>query len=253
MAGPIEVVVRDRVLEVGLAAPKGNVLDSAMLRALRAVFRDNTCDPHLLAVLLRAQGPHFSFGASVEEHRPEHAARMLAELHGLLREIWDLQIPCVAAVRGACLGGGLELALCASFLVAAPDARFAAPEIKLGVFAPFASAILPFRVGLAHAERLLLSGEPLDAATALRIGLCDEIALDPEARARALIGERLAGKSASSLRFALRAARLPVRAQIDEALARLERLYLDELLATQDAREGIAAFIDKRPPSWKDA
>jgi len=252
MGGPIALDYQGGILDLALEGGKGNVIDGKMVGALRAAIDQYGADPHLKAILIRATGPHFSFGASVEEHRPEQVAGMLSDLHGLLRRIWDLNVPCVGAVRGACLGGGLELVLCCSFLVASPNAKLGNPEIKLGVFAPFASAVLPWRIGFAHAERLLLSGEPVDAPRALAIGLIDEVAEDPEARARTLIAEWLAPKSASSLRFALRAARLTMP-RLEETLERLERLYLKELMATRDAREGIAAFLEKRPPAWKDA
>lgn len=252
MSGPVEVGLESGLLRITLAGVRGNVLDGAMVRALRATLREHAADPRLRAVLLCARGPHFCYGASVEEHRPEKAPAMLAELHGLLRDLLGLGVPCLGAVRGACLGGGLELALCCTFLVAAPDAHFGFPEIKLGHFAPFASALLPWRIGLAHAERLLVSGEPVDAERAFAIGLVDDVADEPEAGALLLYEERLAPRSGSSLRLALRAAREQVRPRLEEALQALERLYVQELLPTHDAREGIEAFLEKRAPRWEN-
>lgn len=248
----IAVEKNDGFITLRLDRPKANVLDGAMIRALRAALAEHGRDPHLHAILLTSRGPHFSFGASVEEHRPDQAAEMLGAMNGLVRDLLDLEVPCVAAVRGQCLGGALELVLCASFVVVSPDALLGQPEIRLGVTAPVASALLPFKVGLARAERMLLSGNSLDAEAARAMGLVDEIAEDPEASARAIIADVLLAKSASSLRFALRAARLPLRRLIDEALEAQERLYLDELMKTHDAVEGIAAFLEKRPPRWED-
>lgn len=248
---PIVVELREGVLSLTLARPKGNILDSAMITALREALSQHGRNPDLKAILLTGEREDFSWGASVQEHEPDHAPAMLALLHGLFRDLLTLDVPCVAAVRGQCLGGSLELVLCASFLFGAPNARFGLPEIKLGVFAPFASAILPLKVGQAHAERLLLTGESIDAQRAYAIGLLDEITEDPQARARAFIEQVLLPKSASSLRFALRAARGRLTSQLDERLFGLERLYLGELMATHDAQEGITAFIQKRPPRWQ--
>ena len=240
------------VLELVLAFGKGNVIDSQAVSVLRARLAEHGRDPQLRAILLRAEGPHFSYGASVDEHRPEKVRDFLPQFHRMLRELCAIEVPCVASVRGACLGGGFELALCASYLFASPDAVFGAPEVRLGVFAPFASVMLPRRVGAAHAERLLLSGASIAAARAYEIGLADRVADDPDAAARTFIEAELAPKSASSLRLALRAVRRPLFAQLDSALGDLERLYLDDLMRTRDAREGIAAFLERRPPRWQD-
>jgi cyclohexa-1,5-dienecarbonyl-CoA hydratase len=240
------------LLRVGFGWSKGNILDLATIRAMRAALRERIGAAGLRAILLEGTGAHFSYGASVEEHRPAQAAQMLRELHGLLLDLWESCVPVVAVVRGVCLGGGLELALACTRVVAAPDARFGAPEIKLGVFAPFASVMLPIRVGLAAAERLLVSGEPIDAAHARAAGIVDEIAEDPAAAAEQWARRTLLPNSGASLRFALRAARTPFRERVESALREAERQYLEDLMATHDAREGIAAFLEKRPPQWED-
>lgn len=252
MAGPLAVDRQGGTLQLRLARPKANVVDADMIRALSVAIHEHGRDPHLKAIVLGAEGPHFSFGASVEEHRPESCAAMLRTLHALFRDILDLSVPMVSAVRGQCLGGALELVLCGSFVLAAPDAKLGQPEIKLGVFAPMASAILPFKLGMAHAERLLLTGESIDAARAHAIGLVDAVVDDPDAAAHKLVDEHFAPKSAASLRHALRAVRAGSRAQLDAALSRVEAMYLDELMATHDAKEGIASFIEKRSPRWED-
>jgi cyclohexa-1,5-dienecarbonyl-CoA hydratase len=159
----------------------------------------------------------------------------------------------VAAVRGHCLGGGLELAAFCHRLIAAPDAKFGQPEIALGVFAPVASLLLPQRIGRAAAEDLCLSGRTIGASEALRIGLCDAIADDPDAAALAWARDDLGRHSASSLRHAVRAVRGPFLQTFLRDLADLERAYLEDLMATHDAREGIEAFVAKRPAVWRNA
>ncbi len=256
-ASPLEVRrERDgRLLRLRLARPKANVLDAEMIQALDAALAEAARGtPAVRGVLLDAEGPHFSFGASVQEHLPEHIAGTLSALHGLLRRVADAPAPVIAAVRGQCLGGGLELVLACDLIFAEEGAQFACPEIKLGVFAPAASALLPVRIGQAPATKLLLTGEPITAAQAADLGLA----------ARAVagnLGDAVASwletdflpRSPSSLGFACRAARLAVRRALDEDLPQLENLYLSELMSTPDAVEGIRAFLEKRSPHWTRA
>jgi cyclohexa-1,5-dienecarbonyl-CoA hydratase len=204
-------------------------------------------------VLIEGDGPHFSFGASVAEHRPGRIGEMLPAFHGLFAQMLRAAVPLLAAVRGQCLGGALELAAFCQRVFAAPDARLGQPEIQLGVFAPVASLILPERIGRGGAEDLCLSGRTLDADEALRIGLVDEIAADPAAAALAYARRHLLPRSASSLRMAVRASRHGFASRLQRDLQELEHLYLDELMATHDAVEGIAAFVEKRPPVWSDS
>jgi cyclohexa-1,5-dienecarbonyl-CoA hydratase len=202
--------------------------------------------------LLDAEGPHFSFGASVEEHLPGKCAEMLRGFHALVLRMIELPIPVLVAAKGQCLGGGLEIASAGSVLFAAPDAKLGQPEIVLGVFAPVASCLLPERVGRGAAEELLLSGRTLDAAEALRIGLVNAVADDPEAAALAWFDEHLSKRSASSLGFALKAARSELAAHLRDRLGALEHLYLAELMKTRDAVEGLTAFLEKRAARWED-
>jgi cyclohexa-1,5-dienecarbonyl-CoA hydratase len=156
----------------------------------------------------------------------------------------------LAAVRGQCLGGGLELAAFAHRLVAAPGAALGQPEIRLGVIAPAASVILPQRMGRPGAEDLCVSGRVLSAEEAHAAGLVDEVAEDPTEAAFAYVREHLLPHSASSLRYAVRAVRLDFDRRLREDLAAVERLYLEELCATHDGVEGIEAFLGKRRPAW---
>ena len=236
-----------------LATPKSNILDMDKTARLREIFLRARDERQLKAIVLDADGPHFSFGASVEEHLPERVEGMLRGFHALFHAMLDASVVTLAAVRGQCLGGGLELASFCTRLFAAPDARLGQPEILLGVFAPVASVALVERVGRGPAEELCLSGRSLTAAEALASGLVDEIAHDPGEAALAWAREQLLPKSASSLRLALRAARAGFAARFRRELAETERLYLEELMATADAREGLRAFLERRQPAWRDA
>ncbi len=241
-----------RLLRLRLARPKANVIDAAMVSALDAALAEAAGSPSLRAVLLDAEGPHFSFGASVQEHLPATVAQMLHGLHALVLRMLAFPVPILVAVKGQCLGGGLEVASTGHLLFAAPDAKLGQPEIVLGVFAPAASCLLPERVGRAAAEDLLLSGRSIDAREALRIGLVSAVADDPEAAALAYHDEHLASRSASSLRHALAAARQDLVERVSVKLAAVERAYLERLMSTHDAVEGLTAFLEKRPPKWED-
>ena len=253
MTAPLRVWLEQggALLRLRLARPKANIIDAAMIAALDAALAEHLTRPDLRGVLLDAEGPHFSFGASVQEHLPANCAAMLASLHALLLRMLAGPVPVLVAVRGQCLGGGLEVALAGTLIFAAPDAQFGQPEIRLGVFAPFASAVLPERIPRAAAEELLLSGRSLTAAQAHAIGLVNGLADDPDSAAQAWFAAHLADKSAAALRHAMRAARLDVVDRVRDRLARLERLYLDELMATHDAREGLDAFLARRPAHWE--
>ena len=238
------------LLRLRLDRPKANLVDAEMIAALHAALTQYRRHVMLRGVLIDAEGPHFSFGASVEEHLPDRCAAMLESLHALLLELLEFPVPVLVAVHGQCLGGGLELALACGRIFAAPGAQFGQPEIKLGVFAPAASALLPYRVSQPAAEDLLLTGRSVAAPEAAAMGLVQAIAEDPAGAALAWFDQHLQGKSAAALACALVAARGPMQHQVRERLRELERLYLDWLMRTHDANEGLSAFLEKRQPAW---
>ncbi len=242
----------DQVLRLQLARPKANIIDAAMIDALSATLQRHVNDPRTMAVVLDADGPNFSFGASVEEHLPGQCASMLRKIHALIMQMIEYPVPIVAAVHGQCLGGGLEVTCAASIIIATPDARLGQPEISLAVFAPAASCLLPERIGQSQAEMLLLSGQSIDASRARQIGLVDEVSNEPTAAALAWIDANIIGKSASSLRIAVTAARHDYTARIKAKLETVEAVYLDELMQSYDAVEGLNAFLEKRKPVWKN-
>ena len=251
---PLQVSIESGrpLLKLTLARPKANIIDAEMTGALDHALSENLGNPALKAVLLCADGPHFSFGASVEEHMPDQCAGMLKALHRLILSIVESPVPVMVAVRGQCLGGALEVAAAGHLIFAAPDANLGQPEIKLGVFAPAASCLLPMRIGQVRAEDLLLSGRTISADEAYRLGLVTSVVDDPEAAALAYFDEHLAPLSASSLRHALAAVRGGVQEEVRMRLGEVEALYLDKLMNTGDAVEGLTAFIERRPPVWEN-
>ncbi len=239
------------LLKLKLNRPKANIVDEQMIDLLQLALDENLDNPELSAVLLTAEGPNFSFGASVPEHLPDQCANMLAKLHKLVLTLIAAPVPVLCSVRGFCFGGGLELALGSNMIFASPDASFAQPEMTLAVFAPAASCLLPERIGQAMAEDLLFSGRSIDAASALSCGLVQFVDESPEDAALQYFDQYLAPKSKFALRQAVGAARGAIVERMTTNLNRVEKQYLDVLMAGRDPVEGLTAFIEKRQPTWE--
>ena len=253
MTAPLKVwfEAEGRLLRIRLSRPKANIIDAAMIAALDGALTEHLGNPSLGAVLLDAEGPHFSFGASVEEHLPAKCASMLRGIHALVMRLVESPVPILVTVRGQCLGGGLEVALAGHLMFVAPDATLGQPEMKLGVFAPAASCLLPELIGPQRAVDLLLSGRNVTGAEADAMGMAHAAAADPERAALAYFDEHLKPKSASSLRYAVKAARCDYAARVKAKIATVEQLYLDGLMKTHDAVEGLDAFMGKRTAQWE--
>ncbi|MDP6370523.1 MAG: enoyl-CoA hydratase/isomerase family protein [Planctomycetota bacterium] len=254
LAGEVKVELLDegKILHLVIDAGKGNIIDAALMEELGAVLNSHGSEPSLRAIILDHAGKHFSFGASVEEHAPDAVAGMLPSFHALAKRILGIHVPTLVIVRGACLGGGLEVACLGHRIFAAPSASLGQPETVLGVFAPIGTALLPRLIGRQAAADLLFSGRSVNAAEALAMGLVASVDEDPLAAALDWARTHLVPKSASSLRFAARALGVSADGETLRVLDELEALYLGELMESADAVEGIAAFMEKRNPAWKD-
>jgi len=239
---------------VTFGGTKGNILDAATMAALGNVFRDARASAPLKAICLEGGGRHFSFGASVPEHLPGQVADMLEGIRHLVLDMLDCHVILLAAVRGQCLGGGLEVASVCHRIFASEEARLGQPEIALGVFAPIASVVLPERLPRGCAEDLCLTGRSVTAEEALAMRLVDELTPgDPAEAALAWARTHLAARSAFSLRMAVKAVRASLAARIRAELPLLEQQYLNELMVSHDATEGLQSFIEKRSPLWRNA
>ncbi len=234
---------------------KGNVLDSVMMRELNELLNSFKDKNHLKLITFEGAGKHFSFGASVEEHTKEKAALMLKEFHQIFYSISDLAIPTLAKISGQCLGGGFELALVCNFLFADKSAKLGQPEILLGVFPPPASIMLPLKIGNAKAEELLITGKTISSGEGKARGLIIDVFEDKEMMGKEVdkwIEENILPKSASSLRYAVKASRSTFNYMLKKMLPQLEELYVNGLMNTEDANEGINSFLGKRKPVWKN-
>jgi cyclohexa-1,5-dienecarbonyl-CoA hydratase len=244
------------LLKLVLDRPKGNVLTLEMMKALSQALAAQAGNPHLRFVFIRGAGNHFSFGASVEEHRKEQAPSMLAGFHSMIRQVASYPVPIAALVEGSCLGGAFELILACHLVFAAPSASFGCPEIKLGVFPPVLAAIGDRRLGAPLAERLILTGATIDAAAAEKAGLVSAVFSggNPEEELIEWYRKNLRPLSAFAIRQGNRVARIGsgVIDALKEPLDRIERQYVQEVIASNDGNEGIASFIERRKPNWKD-
>jgi len=240
----ISVTSDEHAHRITLQDPPLNILDIEMLEELRDAIAGIESDRH--ALILDAAGEKaFSAGASVHDHLGDRVATMLERFHDCFRLLAKLDLVTIALVDGAALGGGCELAMACDFVLATDRATFGQPEINLGVFPPVAAYQLSRLTSPRKGLELLLTGETIDARTALSLGLVNAVVDDFEPWL-----EKLYRQSASSLRFAKKAFRLAQSADFDERLAAVERLYLEELMKTNDANEGLNAFVEKRKPAW---
>lgn len=234
---------------------KGNVIDNQMMLEIINCLNSLKSDQNLKLIIFQGQGKHFSFGASVEEHTKELAEMMIKTFHKLFFTLMDVGVPTMAKISGQCLGGGMELAIMCNFLFADKTAKFAQPEIVLGVFPPPASIILAEKIGLSKAEELLITGKNIDAVEAFNVGLVHQVfenKEDMDNGANAWIEKSIVPKSASSLKFSVKASRIKFNHILTNFLPQLEFIYTKQLMETKDANEGINSFLQKRQPCWEN-
>jgi cyclohexa-1,5-dienecarbonyl-CoA hydratase len=207
----------------------------------------------LTGVAIEANGRAFSAGADIGEHQPEQAPRMIAAFSRLFGVLGASELPLVMAVDGAALGAGFELAMMADVLLASDGATFGQPEIRLGFFAPVGVTALPARVGLARALEITCTGRTFTAAEMHTMGLVSHVVASADLAA-ALDGVLADLRRASPLvmRMNVRLTRTLFGQPFEEARCAAERVFLGDLMAAEDVREGLASFFEKRRPAWKN-
>jgi cyclohexa-1,5-dienecarbonyl-CoA hydratase len=246
----IHVHTEGRTAWVTLDRPPLNILDVAMMHELGHQLHELT--PRCDFMVFQGAGPKgFSAGAEVRDHAPDRVREMLPAFHGIIHRLWRADCVTLAAVHGVCLGGGCELATFCDFVVATESAKFGQPEIKLGCFPPVAMITFPRLVGLRAALDLILTGRTISAAEAKQLGLVTRLCPDDALAASvdALLGE-LRGLSPAVLRLTRRELWERFGADFEKSLRDIEEVYLDELMKTDDAQEGIRAFMEKRAAVW---
>lgn len=247
--------IEERTGRITFARPPLNVFNIAMMREINEAINVCAGQRELVAIVFDAvEGSRaFSAGVAVEEHVEETVYQMLESFHTIFRTLEQAGKPVVAVVDGAALGGGCELVAGCDIVIASERARFGQPEIKLGVFPPVAAVLLPRIIGDKRARELMLTGDLIDAREALRLGLVNHVVpvegLEQKAE-EVLV--KLRELSAPALEATRRAIDMARGASFSETLAEVENLYLNELMKTADAREGVKAFMEKRKPLWQN-
>lgn len=250
----ISLTFDDRVARITFARPPLNIFNIAMMKEICDALTE--CFKHDLVAIVFASDSEsraFSAGVAIEEHVAETVFQMLDSFHAIFRLLEQLSRPTIALVDGAALGGGCELVAVCDVVIATDRARFGQPEVKLAVFPPVAAIFLPRIIGEKRARELILTGEVIDASTALELGLCNHVVPETQLEQKATeVLTKLRELSAVGVGYARHALDLGIGHTLDTALRQQENLYLHELMKSVDANEGVKAFIEKRKPVWRD-
>ncbi len=249
----IQIDATGRIGTLTVSNPPLNILDLDLLERLEAAVAKLGEHSDLQVLVVRGDGERaFSAGVAVEDHVADRIEPTLTAFHRALLGLWNLPMVTLAAIRGHCLGGGLELAAVCDLIVTSDRSKFGVPEIQLGCYPPVAAALYPRRIGWDRTLDLMLTGRTLDAAEAERWGLVTRVVADDDfdATVDELVAT-LASRSTPVTRLSKRAARFGETLPFDQALPAAEALYLSELVKTHDMHEGIASFLEKRRPVWQ--
>jgi cyclohexa-1,5-dienecarbonyl-CoA hydratase len=248
----IEVTIRPPVARIRLANPPLNILEIPMMREIQAALEEIEARAGVSTIVLEGGGQGFSAGVDIKAHVPERIHEMLTGFHSVIRAVVASRKVTMALVHGACLGGGAELAAVCDIVYTARDATWGFPEIKLGCYPPVATVALPALVGQKRASELIFTGRQISGDEAAAIGLANRSARSEELGelVQATL-EQLGQMSPATLAHAKKSMYAWDAVHFDKGLARAEKIYLEELVSTADAREGIIAFLEKRAPEWK--
>ena len=234
-----------------LSNGKQNIIDIPLMEELVEALDRIERQPEISAIILSGAGEHFSVGVDIPSHTPDRVGEMLNKFHEAVRRLLKTPKVTLAAVRGYCLGGGAELAMACDIVVTTESAHWGFPEIQLGCFPPVAAAALANVVGQKRAAELILTGRTFDGHEAERIGLANRTVATKLTEAIAEYEQRLKTLSPAALAHAKRALYSWDSSHFEKGLARAEQIYLNELIKTEDAQEGIRAWMEKRKPNWR--
>ncbi len=238
---------------ITLHRPPLNFLSRELLDQIVSQLESFGEFPACKALVLDSDLPAFSAGLEMSEINRDSAFLLLEGLHRLALTLCSFSRPTIAVVQGMALGAANELLACCDFVFASEKASFGQPEVKVGGIPSLASLLLPPLVGERRATEMILTGSLIGAAEAERIGLISRAL--PEGRVNAAVGElvkALGGLSTSVLEVALHSIRGLRSQRLQSHLRKIESLYLDQLMSLEDSMEGVSAFLEKRPPVWKN-
>lgn len=247
----IKVKNEDGLITITLNKPPLNVITIPMLAELADAFAWTKQEPAKL-ILLNAEGKVFSAGVDVADHTPDKVNTMIETLDRLFINMYENEKPIVAAVHGLVLGGGYEVVMTCDMVVASEKARFGQPEIEVGVFPPTAVVWLPQLIRMPHVMEVVLSGEIFDAAKADKLGLVNAVLpADSFEEGVQKFLQKFMVMSPVVLAYTKKAVKAGLNKGFVEGLKAIDNIYLNELMATADAREGLSAFMEKRKPVWQ--
>jgi cyclohexa-1,5-dienecarbonyl-CoA hydratase len=246
------VEIQGSLAHVTFTHPPLNVFDFQMMDQLTEALKQLEQHPEVSTVILSGGSRAFSAGVDVAVHTPENIATMFAKFHGLILAVTRLPKITIAQVHGACLGGGAELAMVCDLCFTASNAKWGFPEITLGCYPPVACTALAALVGEKRAADLIFTGRTFSGVEAAAWGLA--LSAHSEEEVAHAIQERidhLSKLSPAALAHAKKAFYAWDSIHLDKGLARAEKIYTEELMQTDDAKEGIQAWLEKRKPVWK--
>lgn len=248
-----ELTIDKGVARIALNRPKHNVFNIEMMEELTALLAELASDADLKCVVIGAQGPSWCAGVEVADHKPELAPDMIRVFDTLLKQIHALPVPSIAAVNGACLGGGMEVAIACDMVVASKASVFGQPEIKLGFLPPYAAVRLPQLVGPSKAIEICTTGRRYSAEAVYQMGLVAEL-LDAETFEDGLakLIKEIQHCSPLIIRLNKKAVTMHLGMDLDKAMESVGDLFLNQLMKTADTLEGIKSFEEKRRPEWKN-
>ena len=249
----IKYDVLDGVANIVLNRPPLNVLNQQTIKEIISALGAANEDEDAFVVLVSSEGDRaFSAGVDVSEHLPDKVNETLKQFHKIFHILADLRKPTIAVVDGVALGGGCELAIACDLVVASEKAKFGQPEIKVGALATVATALLPKLIGRKQALKLLFTGDTISATEAKELGLVNTV-VPPENLDETVgqLASKLRARSAIVLQFLRRAIYQGIDLDFKTALDGVTDIYLNELMKTEDAVEGLKAFLEKRKPEWR--
>jgi cyclohexa-1,5-dienecarbonyl-CoA hydratase len=247
----VVVNIAPPVARLVLSHPPVNVIDIAMMEELAQALGEIEARSDLSVVVLSGAGKAFSAGVDVAAHTPDKVEGMLVKFHAVIRALVASRKVTVAAVHGHCLGGGAEIAMVCDVVYTTASAEWGFPEIKLGCYPPVACTALAALVGQKRAAELILTGRTISGIEAAEMGLANRAVADEELTGAVdRLLEELVRLSPAALAITKKAVYAWDAMHFDKGLARAEKTYLEELMKTADAQEGVRAFMDKRTPKW---
>jgi cyclohexa-1,5-dienecarbonyl-CoA hydratase len=248
----LSVAIEPPVARIALNNAPVNIIDLPMMEELASVLAQIEAEPRIIATVLRGREKCFSAGVDIAAHTAENVSIMLEKFHGVIRALVASRKVTIAAVHGNCLGGAAELAMLCDIVITTDDAMWGFPEIRLGCFPPVAATALGALIGHKRAADLMLTGATVRGTEAAEIGLATRaVPIDKVEAAIEGALEHLQQQSPAALAIAKKAIYSWDSMHFDKGLARAEKIYLEELMKTEDAREGVRAFLERRNPMWQ--